>query len=195
MADDQIKDHLRSPDKAKGAAPSDTDERDATIERLERAIVEERQHAARLRETAEELRFKAKVLETSYAKQLEDARMRSETMERELADQQARMAELDSAREDAIRLLREARAELERITADPAQSRKTLASTNGPQMESPTEEDLTINTLMRDSSWVDERRRADQEKENPEAQVQADQESPPEELIAPELVFTGDEDD
>ena len=67
-----------------------------------------------LPKTVEELRFKAGILEKSYATQLEDARLHSETANRELADQQAPMAALETAHEDAMRLLAEARAELER---------------------------------------------------------------------------------
>ena len=199
MTDDHIKDHQGLPNKAKDAAPTAPDNRDAVIERLERAVAEEREHAAMLRKTAEELRFKARVLEKSYAKQLEDARMCRETAERELADQQARMAALDSAREDAMRLLAETRTELERITADRDKLRKALASTDGMQIKTIAQDNtesraedslLTINRLMKDSSLAGERRPVGREKEHADAQVRAGQESPSEELIAPELVFT-----
>ncbi len=199
MAGNQIKDLLSLPNKAKGAAPSTPDERGATIERLEHEVAEERQHAAMLCKTVEELRFKAGILEKSYAKQLEDARLRSETAERELADQQARIAALETAHEDAMRLLAEARRELERAPADRGQSRKALASTDSMRMNASAQDDAesgaqeglpTINELMTDSSWADEGQPVGHEKEHPEEQVRADQESSPEELIAPDLVYT-----
>jgi len=204
MTDDQIKDRQDLPNKAEGAAPPAPDDRDAIIGRLERAVAEERQHAAMLRKTAEELRFKVGILEKSYAKQLEDARLRSETAERELADQQARMAALETAHEDAMRLLTEARTELEHIPADRGQLRNALTSTDGMQINAIAQDDAesrveegsqTINRLMIDSSWADERQPVGHEKEHPEAQVRADQDLPAEELVAPELVFTAKGDD
>lgn len=203
MTDDQIKDCKGLTKEARGVIPSAPDERDATIERLERAVAEERQHAATLRKTVEELRFKTGILETSYTKQLEDARLRSETAERELADQQARIATLETAHEDAMRLLAEARAELERVPAASGQLRKALASTDDMHINNSEHDDaesqegsLTINKLMRDSSWTDELRPGGREKEHPEARVPAtEQDSPTEELIAPELVFAAKGDD
>ena len=204
MTDDQIKNPQDLASKAKGAAPPAPDDRDATIERLERAVAEERQHGAMLLKTAEELRFKAGILETSYAKQLEDARLHSETAERELADQQAQMAALETAHEEAMRLLAEARAELERVSAGSDQLRKAPGPTDGMKINTIAQDDaesraqegsLTINKLMRDSSWADERQPGGHEKKHPEAQVLSDQDSPPEELIAPELVFTVEGDD
>ena len=203
MADDQIKEPLGLPNKASGAAESATDERDATIERLERGIAEERQHTAMLRKTAEELRFKAEILETSYAKQLEDARLRSETAERELADQQAQIAALEAAHEDAMRLLTEARRELDRTPAGSGQLSKAVTSADGMRINSIGQDDaesqvqegsLTINRLMKDSSWAGELEPIGHEKEDSEEHVRADQESTSEELIAPDLVFAAKRD-
>jgi len=205
MTDDRNKGRQGLPSKTRDAALPAPDDRDAIIERLERAVAEERQHGAVLLKTAEELRFKAGILETSYATQLEDARLRSETAERELADRQAQMAALETAHEEAMRLLAEARAELERVSADPGQVRKAPGPTDGMQISSTTTQDdtesqaqegsLTINKLMRDSSWADEGQPGGHEKKHPEAQVPTDQDSTPEELIAPELVFTVEGDD
>jgi len=199
MADDQTKDAPGLPDKVEGAAESARDERDATIERLESAIAEERQHSATLRKTAEELRFKAEILETSYAKQLEDARLRSETAERDLADQQAQIAALETAHEDAMQSLAQARRELDRAPANAGKLRRALASTDGTGTDSIAQDDtesqvqegsLTINTLMKDSSWAGELEPIGHEEENSEEQERADEESTSEELIAPDLVFT-----
>lgn len=196
MTDDQTKGRKDLPNETSGVASSAPDERDATIERLERAVAEERQHAATLRKTVEDLRFKTGILETSYTKQLEDARLRGETAVRELADQQAQMAALETAHEDALRLLAEARAELERVPDARGQLRKALASTDGTQAGAESQEgSLTINRLMRDSRWAEERQSGDHEEEHPEAQVPVEQDSPTEELVAPELVFTAEGDD
>ena len=202
MNDAQIKDRQRLPDKAKGAAPSTPDDRDATIGRLGRAIAEERQHAEMLRKTVEDLRFKAGILETSYAKQLEDARLRSETAESKLAELQARVAELETAHEDALRSLAEARAELERAPGSRGQLRKALASrddrpinTNAQNdAESQTQEG-TINRLMRASSRTDEREPVAREKQDLDTQARGDQDSPPEDMLAPDLVFALKGDD
>ena len=53
----KLKDQLAS--KLKREDPPGPDERDATIEKLERAIAEERDHSATLRKTIDELHFKA----------------------------------------------------------------------------------------------------------------------------------------
>ncbi len=205
MVDDKIKDPPGLSKKAKGAAAPAPDERDAAVERLERAVAEERQHAAMLRKTVEELRFKAGILEKSYAKQLEDARLRSEAAERELADQQARIAALETAHEDTMRLLAEARRELERTPGGRGQSRKAPASTDGVRINATAHDDaesqgeecsLTINKLMKGSRWAEkERQPAGHEEDEPKEQVRTDQESTPEELIAPDLVFTVEGDD
>ena len=199
MTENRIKDRQALPNKAKSAPPSARDDRDATIERLERAIAEESQHTAMLRKAAEESRFKAEILEKSYAKQLKDARLRSEAAERELADLKARLAELETAHEDAKRLLTKARTELEFSPSNRVQLRKTLASTDGTEIdqhdaESPVEEgSLTIDELMRDSNWAEEHPPVGREKEHSETRT--DQDSPPEELISPDLVFTVEGDD
>lgn len=194
MTENQIKDRQALPNKAKSAPPSAPDDRDATIERLERAIAEESQHTAKLRKAAEESRFKAEILEKSYAKQLKDARLRSEVAERELADLKARMAELETAHEDAKRLLTKTRTELEFSPSDRVHLGEALASTGGTEIdqhdaESPVEKDsLTIDELMRDSNWTEDHPPVDREKEHSETQT--DQDSPPEEMISPDLVFT-----
>jgi len=204
MTDDRNKGRQGLPSKTRDTALPAPDDRDAIIERLGRAVAEERQHGAMLLKTAEELRFKAGILETSYATQLEDARLRSETAERELADRQAQMAALETAHEEAMRLLAEARAELERVSADPGQLREAPGPTDGMQISAIKKDDtesraqegsLTINKLMRDSSWADDGQPGGHDKKHPEAQVLSDQDSTPEELIAPELVFTVEGDD
>jgi predicted nucleic acid-binding Zn-ribbon protein len=199
MSNDHSNDHRDSSANAKRAAASAPDERDATIDRLERAVAEERQHAATLRATVEQLRFKLEVLEKSYAKQLADARLRGESAERELAEKRARLAALDSG-EDTTRLLSEARAELEQVTAERNHLRDQLERAGVPHTRIAAREraaslahDGTINELMANPDWLRERQSAPDG--HLEARVRADQESPPEEMIAPELVFISEKDD
>jgi DNA repair exonuclease SbcCD ATPase subunit len=143
--------------------PAVPDERDATIERLERAIAEERQHSAALRTTIEELRFQLDILERSYSKQLADARQRGETAEQEATDLRARVSELEAAHEQAVRK----------------------------SAESPSRDgNLTINELIDGAAWAPERRPAGYEEDI----VRTEQDTPAEEMIAPDLVFTNERD-
>jgi hypothetical protein len=186
--------------KADGAAVPAADERDAAIQRLKQTLAEERELAATLREANEGFRFQLQILEKSYAKQLADARGRAETAERELFEKKARLAALDSG-EDTSKLLREARADLAQITAerDELRAQVTLGSTfrgGAPRPRPrPVEEEVdggTINALISESSWVQERRAAADG--HLDAKVRAEPETT-EDMIAPELVFTKGKDD
>ncbi len=198
---DERSDNRDSPPKGKRAAPPAPDERDATIERLERTLAEERQNSATLRETVDGLHFKVEVLEKGYSKQLADARLRSEKAEHELATLKAEVAALGSGGEETLRLLTETRAELERVIAERDQFHKQLGLSRPPQTKTSvkasvrpqTEDSGTINELMANSNWVRERQATADG--HLHAQVRADPEPPPAEMLAPELVFTKDSDD
>lgn len=180
---------------------------DDAIERLERAITDEREHSAGLRATVDELRFKAEILERSYAKQLEDARRRADSAEQALTEQRARNAELDAAREDAVQLLTEAKAELDRLAHERDRFRRQLASRSGWGLDeaggaigaggagsgesgddAETAEDGTINSLMDDASWLRKRRPIEEARAQAEAARRAADE-PEGDMIAPEAVF------
>jgi hypothetical protein len=202
------------PQNGKRGAPSAEDTQKAEIERLEQALAEERQHAATLRATVEDLRFKATILEKSYAKQLADARARAEAAERGLADEKARLAGIDSNHENTLKLLTETRGKLAQVTAErdlllkrpPASGRSSdnghstqrtepVAPNEHPGTAAP-ENELTINTLMADLSKVVEERRAP-----PKRSEKPVEEPPPEDMISADLVFpkkrdekAGDED-
>jgi DNA repair exonuclease SbcCD ATPase subunit len=200
----KIKDQLGLLSRTEAEAPAAPDPRDATIERLEHEVAEEREHAATLRKTIEELRFKSEVLEKSYSKQLEDARQRSETSERELEDQKARIAELDGSDQDAMRLLSEARAELKRVTSQRDRLRKSFTSTGSVQIEAteristesqPPSDDMSINALMEDSLWAHEQKRLNKQRGIEGTQASADEVSLPEEMVSPELVFASQPND
>lgn len=171
-------------------------ERDATIQRLERAIADERQHSAELRRSAEELRFKMDILERSYSKQLEDARSRAESAEQKLSEHGIRIAELDGARNDAIELLTEAKAELDRLNTERNQLRKQLASRDGWQVEGAGEAvdsddgEGTINALMNDDRWLSRAESEHQKQIRERKATEVVEEAQAEDMLSPELVFT-----
>jgi chromosome segregation ATPase len=188
-----------APDKAKGAAAPPVDERDAATKRLEAALAEERDNAATLRRSNDELRFKVEILEKSYAKQLADARSRMETAQRELTDLKTKQATLGSGGEDTLRILSDVRAQLANATMERDQLRTQLSRREGRKAERPSAEDATgtINALILGVSSLREGAPALEGGGHLQAKVQAT-ESPTEDMIAPELVFTKgskDEDD
>ena len=199
MTHDQANKRRGRSKKAEGAAPPGPDERDTLIERLERALAEEREHTETLRKSVEDLRFKAAILETSYTTQLEDARQRADKAEGELADLRNRMVTLESAHEDAMQLLAEARAELDRAPDQRGRLRKALLQidSNGQGgAESQLEEGSgTINKLMSDPSWAQEDQPGDDEEASPAEHEPSGQDAPAEDLIDPELVFAVEGED
>ena len=204
MTDDPIKDGQSLPSKTKEPAPAAPDERDAVIERLERAIAQEREHSATLRRSLDELRFRTEILEKSYSKQLEDARQRGETAERELEEKKAELAALEAEHAEALRLLDQARGELERNPANRGLSPRAFASIDRMKKRASGNDDMssgtydgshTINLLMADSTPTDDRPAVGRGQDSVEDQVPADQDSSPEELVAPDLVFTPEGDD
>lgn len=94
------------------------DEHAGTIQRLERAVAAERQNAAALRKTVEDLRFKMDVLEKGYGKQLADARACAERAAGEAAALRERWAAVDEDTGHALERLAAARAELAAVSAE-----------------------------------------------------------------------------
>jgi hypothetical protein len=205
--DEAVPDAPTPPPKAAkvaGSVPPARDERDATIERLERSVAEERQHSATLRETVEEFRFKIGILDKSYAKQLADARQRAEAAERGLTEERARLAGIDTNHENTLRLLTETRAELARVAAERDLLRKQYGQAARPRPEAvapdrkvpeqaspPAPEDEgTINALMANLTVPRERPSARPEIARLGAQARdAGPAAPSEEMISPDLVF------
>ena len=183
MTDDHIEDQHRSPDPAKDPEPSLSSVEEATIQRLERSLADEQKRSAKLGATVEDLCFKAKILETSYATQLKDARLRAEAAEQQLA---------------------EAQAELERVIAQRGQPRRSCRSTDGSQADTieqdhvelpPGDDLLTINELIEDSNRLRSPQETRHSNQHLEAQEEAVQETLCEEMIAPEAVFASESDD
>jgi hypothetical protein len=183
-------DRQAAASKSKRPLSAVPDGRDAIIERLERTVADEQQKSAELRKANDELRFKLEILEKSYAKQLEDAR-------RENAEQRAQMI---GFREDTMRLIDETRGVLERVTSERDRLREQLERAGVTPAEpgsrpggEPSPPEGTINELIANPAWARERKPAGE----PHLQAHAGtaDESPSEEMIAPELVFTKDGDD
>jgi hypothetical protein len=180
------------PDQAAGASPPPpAEERDAAAQRLEEALAEERDNAATLRRTNDELRFRAEILEKSYSKQLADARTRMEAAQRELADLKTKQATLGTGGEDTRRILSDVRAELASMTMERDQLRAQLARREGRKVVEVAAEEATgtINALILGVSTLRERS-VPEGGGHLEAKVGPETDSPTEDMIAPELVFT-----
>lgn len=114
--------------RSKDPAP---DQGEATIERLERELAEERARCAALRVSIEDLRFKLEVVEKSYLKQLSDARVQRDAAGQLVADQEARLLSLDAAMAETLKLLTTTHEQLERVAVDHDRLRKELARRDG----------------------------------------------------------------
>lgn len=177
------------------------DERDATIERLQRAVSEERQRSAEMRSTIDDLRFRIEILEKSYSKQLADARARTSEAEHRLAEQNDRLAEANAAREETLLALAKAEARLDHYRYARG-SEPSEASTGGAlpprpiAADDPIESSLpegTINQLLDDADWLRQQPRKEEEQEprgHEERVRNDDEEQPLEDMLAPELVFS-----
>jgi dGTP triphosphohydrolase len=178
--------------------PAAQEERNEVIESLQRALADEQQHAAKLREVADSLRFKAETLEKSYAKQLADVRHRLAAAEQALAAHDAKASAYGADHEETIRLLTGARTELAEITLDRNRLRQQLSHGDRFDRTPLVRDDATlgggtINQLIANADWARDNEPASAS--HLEARVASDDETPSADLIPPELVFTRDRDD
>ena len=180
---------------APAAAQPAPDALDAARERLERALAEERQKSAALRASVDGLQFKLDVLEKSYAKQLADARTHAEAAARTLAEREAELAGLAERHEQTQHELKQALAELERAgtaaakARAPAERPRSPAPSFAPHRVTETHEG-TINALLGAVPWEQEPR-ARRDDSQAAARVRQEADAPAEEMLAPDLVFTG----
>jgi dTMP kinase len=191
MSDDSTKDAMDS----KHGAREPEAHRDAEIEQLERRLADEREHSAGLRSSVNELRFQMEILEKSYSKQLEDARSRADAAEKRADEQRIRVADLDTARQDAIQLLSEAKAEIDRLSSLRKRSNDQPATRNDRPVGVLDEDDElsaegTINTLLDDAKWVRDKEPGEEARLTADAEARAAEEAAQEEMISPDLVFT-----
>jgi len=194
----KIKDKIDRLKSARAEPPS-PDERDALIEQLECSLAEERDNAAELRQTVNELTFQKDTLETSYSKQLDDCRERQTTAEDELAALQAELHDVGGG-EDILAQLAAARAELETVTAERDRLRDRIRQpADGKRFEeilAPTDaaaeiDAYSIDELLEDAIWAQDQARVDKQKAREAAKAAASAELPPEDMVSPDLVFPG----
>jgi chromosome segregation ATPase len=193
------------------AAPASTvpaapDERDLKIERLERALAEEKAHAVVLREASDAQKFKLETLEKGYSKQLADARQRADAATKELAELKAKLAQFGSGGEETLKKIEDMHTELVNMTAERNKLREQLAKSdtrrgggygNKTEPRRPLDESSdTINSLITNAG-ID----AGPEKlprggdSNLNARVKLEQASS-EIMVSPDLIFTEkDKDD
>ena len=99
----------------------------AAIARLEQALDAEVKTSAGLRDSLDELRAKVDQIAASFEQRLEEATRRSTTAEHKIADQQKRLVALGNGREESMKLLADARAELSRVSIERDKLHKQLA--------------------------------------------------------------------
>jgi DNA repair exonuclease SbcCD ATPase subunit len=168
---------------------------ESEAERLERAVAEEREHSAALLAEVQDLKFKREILERSYIKQLEVARLKAESAEKALVEQRTRNAELDALRADAIQLLTDTQAEIDKLTAERNQFRRQLSARGGYQVEGagdePADDDGggTINTLLNDASWLKRKKPAEEARLKAEAERRKAEEEQTGDMLDPQLVL------
>jgi uncharacterized coiled-coil protein SlyX len=108
-------------------AQSGSDARDATIERLERELAEQRDAARTLRESLDAATFKTEILEKSYAKQLTEVRDKLATIETELKEKDEILANLGGGHEHTLRELNDALTVIKVLKKERDQLRKQMA--------------------------------------------------------------------
>jgi hypothetical protein len=187
------------PDESKRRARDTAEADHAAIARLEQALDAEIKVSEGLRDSLEELRAKVDDIETSFVQRLEEAARRSSTAEHKIADQQKRLTALGNGREESMRLLADARAELSRVSAERDELRKQLARIDGMQTATVTlgEEEIeepniraalpSIEELMASLGSIEEAGSQHDSGHLLAPVVGDDEES--QEMIAPELVF------
>jgi len=171
----------------------------AAIARLEQALDAEVKTSAGLRDSLDELRAKVDQIASSFEQRLEEATRRSTTAEHKIADQQKRLVALGSGREESMKLLADARAELARVNIERDELRKQLARIDGMQTATITlgQEEIeepsirqalpSIEELMASLGSIEEADTRHDSGHLLSPVVGDDEES--QEMIAPELVF------
>lgn len=189
MSDNRFRDVSGYFKRLKRAATSATatDEHAAALEHLELALAEEREKAAALQRTNDNLTFQMEVLEKGYAKQLDAARARAEEAEGSLAKRDAELTELTYRHETATASLTAARDELQRVTAQRDRLRRQIDGDPEPDEDDAATDmpEGTINRLMAVASRPRSKPRTADE---PSAQANQD-EAAPGEMLSPELLL------
>ena len=115
------------PDDDSQTEQSGSDDRDATIERLEREVEEQRDAAKTLRESLDAVTFQKEILEKSYAKQLAETRDKLAALEAELKEKAEILANLGGGQEHTLRELTDALTVIKVLKKERDQLRKQIA--------------------------------------------------------------------
>jgi chromosome segregation ATPase len=195
----------REPGPAAATAPAAPDDRDLKIERLERALAEEKAHAVTLREASDAQKFKLETLEKSYSKQLADARQRSESATKELTELKAKLANYGTGGEETLKKIEDMHSELLNMTAERNKLREQLAKAdtrrgggygNKSEPRRPLDESSdTINSLITNAGIDPGAEKPRAGDSNTNQRVKLEQASS-EIMVSPDLIFTEkDKDD
>ena len=189
-------------------APAAPDERDLKIERLERALAEEKAHAVTLREASDAQKFKLDTLEKGYSKQLADARRRADAATKELAELKGKLAQFGTGGEETLKKIEDMHTELVNMTAERNKLRDQLAKLdsrgggssagygNKSEPRRPIDESSdTINSLITNAGIDPGKEKPRGGDSNLNARVKLEQGSG-EIMVSPDLIFTDkDKDD
>jgi TolA-binding protein len=184
------------------ANTGEVDERDEAISRLEREIEAERDNAVALRKTIDEQQFRIDVLEQSYSKQLDDARDRAEKAESALEAEKARSAELETLRDTLTAERDTAQRDLKRMTgrehASVSFGSPTASSAAAPvAAQSGFDQGASIDEILAEAHVVDPLDQARQRlvTNGPSAPEAPSDDEDLEDMLSPDAVFTGTDDD
>jgi hypothetical protein len=189
-----------APGSARGNQKSGSGDRQQSLERLERLLTEETRTSASLRDTLDKLHRRVEQMEQSFEQRLDDATARNQTAESRLAEQQTRLEALGQGREDTMRALADARAELGRVKAERDQLRQQLTriegmqtatvawtdASQGPDINAPPP---SLDELMASLESIEEAAPAARVKGHLHQRVENFGLNESQEMIAPELVF------
>jgi len=191
------------------AAPASTvpaapDERELKIDRLERALAEEKAHVVALREASDAQKFKLETLEKGYSKQLADARQRADMATKELTELKAKLALYGSGGEEALKKIEDLHSELVNMTAERNKFRDLLAKSdarrpggygNKTDRRPIDESSDTINSLITNAGVDPGPEKPRTGDSNTNQRVKLEQ-GPSEIMVSPDLIFTEkDKDD
>jgi chromosome segregation ATPase len=184
--------------------PATPDERDLKIERLERALAEEKSHAVALREASDAQQFKLETLEKGYSKQLADARQRADAATKELTELKAKLAQYGTGGEETLKKIEDMHSELVNMTAERNKFRELLAKSdarrdggygNKADRRPLDASSDTINSLITNAGIDPGPEKARGGDSNLSARVKLEQ-GPSEIMVSPDLIFTEkDKDD
>ncbi len=189
---------------AAATVPAAPDERDLKIERLERALAEEKAHAVTLREAADAQKFKLETLEKGYSKQLADARQRADAVTKELTELKAKLAQHGTGGEETLKKMEDMHSELLNMTAERNKLREQLAKLdtrrgggygNKTEPRRPLDESSdTINSLITNAGVDPGREKPRGGDSNTNQRVKLEQ-GPAEIMVSPDLIFTDKDKD